>query len=485
MKITAIETHVCHARMRNGIFGNDPLITRAFFGEIGVARVDITPPAGINARNWGAAVHDIAEGVHRPLTATVLALSPARALAATESPPLLLIAADLGWWKSLADEQQVRGAVLTATGLPPSHVLLSLSHTHAGPNLYREDATKPGGELIAPYLDALGARLAAAARTALAARRPARLSWRYGRCSLAQNRDLPHPTEPRYLVGWNPGEPADDTLLVGRVEDADSGRLLATVVNYACHPTTLAAGNRLISPDFPGALRELVEDATASPCLFLQGASGELGTAAQHGHDPAVADRLGRQLGHAVLGTLESWPDALHAVARIVESGAPLALTELRRPRDTAFLAVRHETVALPLKPLESMAALEQALATCEDRALRERLWRKRAVRRIVGDGTTAAMPLWCWRVGEALLVAQPNEAYSLYQRELRRRFAPRALAVLNVTNGYAGYLPPADQYQRNQYSVWQTPFAAGSLEHLVGQTAGILEALVSPGHDP
>src|SRR5687768_7664886 len=42
----------------------------------GVARGDITPPVGMYHRMWGAATHDRSTGVHRPLTATVLALRP-------------------------------------------------------------------------------------------------------------------------------------------------------------------------------------------------------------------------------------------------------------------------------------------------------------------------------------------------------------------------------------------------------------------------
>lgn len=34
--------------------------------RVGVARRDITPPAGIYHRMWGAAMHDRAEGVHKP-----------------------------------------------------------------------------------------------------------------------------------------------------------------------------------------------------------------------------------------------------------------------------------------------------------------------------------------------------------------------------------------------------------------------------------
>jgi hypothetical protein len=440
----------------------DMLLTE-FQGDIGVARVDITPPAGINARNWGAATHDVAEGIHRSLTATVLTVStPA------DRKPVVLVAADLGWWKSRDDEWFVRGGILKSCGLDPARLLLSLSHTHAGPNLYREDHAKPGGDKIGPYLASLRDLLIAATRTALDSRRPARLSWRYGRCDLAQNRDLLRLAESRHIVGWNPAESADDTLLIGRVEDAGSGRLLATLVNYACHPTTLAAENRLLSPDFPGAMREVVETATNAPCFFLQGASGELGAAAQHGSDPAVADRLGRRLGHGVMSVLESWPDSLLVVDQIVESGAPLGVAHSQPPAGSSVLRATLHSVELPLKPLDSIAEIEAALQQCDDRTLRERLWRKRAVRRIVGDGTSAAMPLWLWRLGEAVIVAQPNEAYSQLQTELRRKQPTRPVVVLNVTNGYAGYLPPRGHYSRNQYSVWTSPFSAGSLEKLI-----------------
>ena len=88
------------------------------------------------------------------------------------------------------------------------------------------------------------------------------------------------------------------------------GTLLASVVNYACHPTTLAWDNTLISPDYIGALREVVERETGAPCLFLQGASGELGPVEGFVGDPAVADCNGRQLAYAALSALTALPAA-------------------------------------------------------------------------------------------------------------------------------------------------------------------------------
>src|SRR5580698_915832 len=41
-----------------------------------VARCEITPPIGMYHRMWGAALHDRATGVHRPLEATLLWIEP-------------------------------------------------------------------------------------------------------------------------------------------------------------------------------------------------------------------------------------------------------------------------------------------------------------------------------------------------------------------------------------------------------------------------
>ncbi len=451
-----------------------PTLTAEFIGAIGVSRVDITPPVGIHARNWGAATHETAAGVHRPLTATVLTLRRTDDL-----HPLVLIAADLGWWKSREDEWHVRGALLQYVGNDESRLLLSLSHTHAGPNLYRGDHDKLGGPLISVYLDRLRDTLNDAVGWALAAQRPASLSWRYGRCDLAQNRDLPDPARPRFVVGWNPHVPADDTLLVGKINCAATGRVLGTVVNYACHPTTLAWENQLISPDYPGAMREVIEAATQAPCLFLQGASGDLGSAAQFQADPAEADRLGRRLGYAALSLLERWPDDLREAAGVRESGAPLGLTRVRPASRCSELRAQRITVDFPLKPMETLEALELAYHAATQRAERERLWRRRAIRQMLGDGPSISVPAWCWRLGSALLVAQPNEAYSDYQLQLRARFPSHPVIVLNVTNGYVGYLPPRSHYSRDQYSVWVTPFASGGLERLTETTTTALEQLL------
>lgn len=454
-----------------------PTVRNASFrGWIGVAQKDITPPAGIYSRNWGASEFDTAAGIHRPLTLTCLTIQ-----AEPSETPLVLVAADLGWWKNAEDERYVRKAILNALSLDEGRLLFCLSHTHAGPSLCRDDAAKPGGELIAPYLDRIIEVTASAVEEALAAAGEAVLTWEYGKCNLAKNRDLPQPEKNRFLVGLNAEIPADDTLLVGRVTGTQ-GQIIATIANYACHPTTLAWDNRLISPDFIGGMHELVEAETQAPLLFLQGASGDLSPAEQYSGDHTLADRYGRQLGYAVLAVLESMlgPASVLTYQQAVESGAPLALWREEKGAVSNKLAVNKIDIPLPLKPMPPLSDLEAEWAACDDRVLKERLWRKRCIRKVVGDGSTANMPVWLWQLGDSVIVAQCNEAYSRFQTDVRAAFPHHAMAVMNVVNGSIGYLPPAELYAEDMYAVWQTPFEKGSLELLTETVLSEVRLLTS-----
>lgn len=445
----------------------------SFAGLIGIARKDITPPVGVFARNWGAARHETAEGIHLPLTLTCITFQTA-----SSAPPLVLISADLGWWKSAADEKQLREGILQALQLDAARLMFCLTHTHAGPSTFSEDASKPGGHFIQPYLRHVQESAIAAAREALAAAAPSVLSWQYGRCALAVNRDLP--LDDRYVVAFNPAVTADDTVLVGRITTGDS--ITGTIVNYACHPTTLAWDNKLLSPDYIGAMREMTEAATGAPCLFLQGASGDLSPREQYSGDTDLADAYGRQLGFAVLSILEGMLPAANELTfnGVVESGAPLGIWEKSAFTPSAVLDATMEMVELPLKDLPGLEEIEAAWAACEDHVLKERLWRQRGIRKTIGDGDTSRMPLWVWRLGDSLLFGQPNETYSIFQQTLRESCAPYAVAVMNIVNGYAGYLPPASSYRHRSYAVWQTPFQQGALEILTESAKAISQRMTT-----
>jgi hypothetical protein len=441
--------------------------------RIGIARRDITPPVGIRAKNWGPADWERSEGAHRPFELTALAL------VSSDDRPRVLLAVDGTWWRRVADEQGVRGAILAGLGLDADQLMLSLSHTHAGAVLCAADAHLPGGELIPGYLEALAAAGVAAGREALGTARPGLIEWTSGRCTLAADRELD--VDGRALVGYNPSGTADDTVMIGRI--SVDGVVRGTLVNYACHPTTLAWQNREVSPDYVGAMREIVESATEAPCLFVQGASGELAPREQYTGDVGVADRHGRSLGHAVLAALDALPTPGEELTLegVVESGAPLAIWTGQQVDGGEQAAASLSSVELPLRDLPTIDELAEKWEDIDPRSREERLGRARNLRDGYIDGPTVRHPVWVWRLGDAIIVGHPGEAYSLLQTTLRDRFPETPIVVMNLTNGPGFvYLPTRDAYDRGAYQAWQTPLAPGALELLVEHAADAIADLLA-----
>lgn len=443
--------------------------------KLGCARRDISPPAGIYSRMWGSATHETAEGLHRPLLATVLAIQPL-----DRPKPLFLVSLDLGWWRGRDDERWFREPILDHFGLDESELLLHLTHTHAGPSISRHAINKPGGDKILPYLNQVRQAVIAAMDEAILSLTTGTLSWHTGRCQLACFRDQANPQGSGMLVGYAPEAKADDTLLVGRATDK-SGNMLATLVNYACHPTTLGGENRLISPDYVGAMREVVEQATQrAPCLFLNGAAGDLAPRRQYVSDVAVADQNGRQLGYAVLATLADMlpPKTALKFEGVEESTARLGLWKLREHLPDVACRTDRLELTLPTLPAEHGAPHADRMDGA-DRATIERLERTQLLWGDAAEGASAKLPIWYWRLGEALLVATPAEMHSPFQVALRKRFPNSAVVVLNITNGTCAYLPPQADFAKNTYQCNTTLFAPGAHEAVLEASINCLGDLL------
>jgi hypothetical protein len=467
--------------------------------QAGVARRDITPPPGIYHRMWGAALHERATGVHRPLKATALVIGPSEG---TGSLHALVSVDHCLLWNE--DMEQLGSTVSSITGLPRAQIHIAFTHTHAAGLMDRGRSTLAGGELIGPYLDQMADRIAEAIVEARHELQPANIVYGTGRCSLACNRDFWDEATRQFVCGFNPAGASDDTLLVARIAD-ESDVTLATVVNYACHPTTLAWDNTLVSPDYIGAMREVVERATGALCLFLQGASGDLGP--RHGYvgDVAVADRNGRELGYAALAALEPLPEAgqRFEYAGPVVSGATLG-TWAYRPLSEPELAAKQRfscrqfAIDLPYRsdlPNRQQtdsertrwqdverAALDagQLEAARDAHAQVERMTRQLARLRSLPDGPSVPVIVSIWQLGDALWVFLQGEYYSLLQRALRDRFADRPIIVSTVTDGWRpGYVPTAETYGRGIYQESIAIVAPGSLETLVERINAEIAAMI------
>jgi hypothetical protein len=451
-----------------------------------IAQGDITPPTDIYHRMWGAAKHDRATGIHQPLRATVTALAPAEG-----DERQFIIALD-HCVMGRQEMDHLLADVSAGTGISRTDLIVVFSHTHAAGLMGLERGDLPGGNLIAPYLDDLAVRVVELAREARDHLQIATLVYGTGRCNLAAHRDFWDEENELWACGYNPGTPADDTVLVGRAH-AEDGTLLATIVNYACHPTTLAWGNTLISPDYPGAMRDTIEAATGAPCLFLQGASGELGPVEGFVSDPEVAERNGRQLAYAALSALEALPAAgtRFAYHGPVVSGATLGEWKYTdfpaaHAEANAQWQLHREAIELPIRlgtPTPEQVTAELAewetKDTPEARAMVER--KRRLLHRLsqLPPGDVFPLETIVLKIGGAVWVIVQGEPYSILQTALRERFPGTPIIVAPIASHWgASYLPPRALYDKGIYQESIAVTAPGSLETVIETIGKKIESL-------
>lgn len=187
-------------------------------------------------------------------------------------------------------------------------------------------------------------------------------------------------------------------------------------------------------------------------------------------------------MGYAVLATVAQMehPTQRWVFEKALVSGAPLACWRFEEevPHNTVDQKIQH--VEVPYKTMDHAETILAEYEACTDRVLKDRLWRKYNTRMSIGDRQTATIPVWLWKMGNAIVVAQANEAYSMYQQAVRAAFPAYCIAFVNIANGYVGYLAPQELYGKDIYAVWQSPYEKGSLEILIEETKAAIHKLIT-----
>ena len=458
----------------------------------GTARADITPPVGIAQANWGAQTHERAQGVDLDLWATALALRDAQT-----GVTALLIDLDLGWlYEPVA--VQTRDEVARLTGVPRENIRLAYTHTHSGPSL--GEGTTPGvrsgEELVPAYVASLPGRIAGVAWEALNNLEPARAAAGAGTCRININRRDRRP-DGRVITGRGWEGPVDPMVGVVRLDDL-AEEPIATLVHYSCHPTIMGPPCTLITPDYPGVVRRVVEESLGGTCLFLQGATGNQAPIVGYVGDPAVYHLAGQRVGLVAAGVaanLVTLPRRQRFV-QTLESGAPLGIYA-DEPADEPdlHLAVLSRTVQMPARdygdPADWQAQSDHWVA--ETTRARERgdeeavqdgnfkarraAMRAQVARRVAGK-SSLPIEVHALRIGDIALVGTPLEPFVEIGFAVRERSPFPVTLFSGYSNEGWAYVPTAADYPLGGYEVEITPFAPGADQALVEGTLETLQEL-------
>jgi len=401
--------------------------------QAGVSRVTITPPVGIYLIGFAARAGG-SRGVRDDLCATALALSDGATEALIVSCDLLIVHHDL--------VRRVRQEASARTGVPGENILFCATHTHSGPPAC---TTPDSPSMLQAYVDNLAALLAGAILMAHDRLAPARFGFGRGEARIGVNRRLTRP-DGLTVIAANPAGPLDPEVGVLRVDAAD-GRPLAVVVNHACHPVVLGSDSNVVSADWPGAMRRVVEQASGAKCLFLQGACADVNPLPGGPTDcEDVLERLGTEVGSQVIA---AWARAKPQAADTVRVAGERLLVPLWR-------ASQYEREA------PALVELAEAGRESSRDALRARLdastpWTPevvgvRGARQ--GDEQLLAVELQVLRVGEVAVAAAAGEIFVETGLAVKRCSPIPNTMFAAYSNGLAGYFPLPEDYPRGGYEV-------------------------------
>ena len=459
----------------------------------GAARLDITPRAPIDLVGYSRRC-DPATEVRHPLTAGALVLDDGHAR-------LAVIALDILALRP-AQASGLREEVARAIGTGADCVMLNVSHTHGGPQSHR-GGVKIGGdqrglsENEESFIDSLPGKIVEVASRAAARLEPVRAGAGTGLLELGVNRRERAP-DGRTILGWNPDKDWDRDVGVLRLDRPD-GTPLALAVNFACHPVVVGPEDPAVNADFPGPMRNAVEDHFrdfGTAALFLQGAGGDVLPLEGFWDRPGPEDAFGKRLALEAIHTAADVACHPTVVERAnYGSVTPISLYRRRRTDDAPpqRLAAAGREVMLPLKKVPTIAEVEaerdgyrKALQEAAAAGLgRERLnpleyhvnWAEEALRLLREGWEAPAVPayLQAFRIGDIGIAAVPGEVFSAIGQQVKRGSPAAATLFAGYTNGVLSYLPTADEYPYGGYECDYAHHSYGLVEQVAPESEAIL----------
>ena len=441
----------------------------------GYARVDITPPLGVNIA--GYFVERIADTVLDPLEACALAVSDGKKTAVVITLDICGLYGDEGGtaW---------REAVAEAAGIDVADVYLHATHTHQGP-ITKPDCENP---LNIAYRAYLGHKIKDVALLAIADLKPSKMGFgtreaknvafiRRYRMKDGSAKTNPGVNNPDIVA---PIGTTDERVHVVRFDREGADTLL--LVNFANHPDVV--GGNGISGDWPAMTRRFTEKALDGVrCIFVNGAQGDVNHVNVH---PTAGDF--NDMFNDFDGCSRGYGHARH-IARVV-TGAVLSAYDKVEYVDVDSIRTVNKSVDIPA----NKATPEELVLAHKYNDLHnagrdnEIPYKAMMLTTVVAEAGRMVrlenapdnfeMPLAALAIGPVVLFGIPGEPFTGVGRGLKEAEGWRLVIPTCNTNHSKGYFPMKDSYEEGGYEARSSSFKAGAAERIVSEGLAILADL-------
>ena len=433
----------------------------------GAAAANITPLLGCSQA--GSMTDHAATEIHDELHVRALVLDNGNArvaLATIDSCAVANEALDLA-----------KQEIAAETKIPPSHVLLSATHTHSAP---------PGAFLFQSKPDAfyqrwMGMRVVDCVRMAAQRLQPARIGWGVGSepALLFTRRYLMKPgaippdpfgrttdrammnppaASPDIIGPAGPIDPQVGLLAVHTLE----GQPLALYGSYSLHYVGGVPRTHISADYFPLWGRHL---------LRLGGVTGACLT--------ALANACSGNLNN--VNVMNPPPKPYPPYRRMDEVAAILAAESYRVWKEIEFqewvelgAVLDSLECGVRLPSGDETAEAQRVLAQAGPGPYKElrHIYALETVQLHNGYGPTAQAPMQALRIGRLGIATFPGEAFTELGLEVKKKSPFETTFLVELANGYHGYIPTDEAFEAGGYETWRAKSS-----HLARDKAGRMTA--------
>lgn len=430
--------------------------------KVGFCRKDLTPEGSIALGGYGDDPRRMSEGVLDHIFGTCIAISD------PEDNTALLFSADL-LHANTTMTARLRASASKATGVPEDHIMVSSTHTHAGPGI-----SSPQLPCIQRFYDLYEVLMTEAAVGAMADRAPADIylgdAYTHNLNFVRHYRMNDGTYAGDNFGNWKSGiaghaSPADNQIQL--IKFAREGKTDIVIMNWQAHAKVSSTAEtefgqrhrRWLSADYIGYARDAFEKLTGTQMIFFTGAAGNMNIRSRVPEETPseLPSEVGQALAEAAVPGLENM--------RKVSGGK---LTTRQR---IISVEIDHSDDHLVEKAQEVWDLWATDPELCKKVAKEKGFNSAYACRDIIGRSKTFGtreLEIDTVAVGDIAFATASYEMFDTNARYIKENSPFEKTIVMSCCNGANSYLASELAFSHGSYEVDSRLFSRGTAEMLV-----------------
>ncbi len=397
--------------------------------RIGVCKVDITPPVGIDFVGYHreTGINNIEEHIY----GTVFVFEKG------EMKTVFISIDNIGML--VEDTNMIRERVVRRLHVPFERITVVYTHTHSGPETVGEQP------LVKSYKTSLVNNVVHGAVTANNNLELCEVGWGVTIGDIGINR-RERTSNGRAKMGTNIEGVVDKRIGMLAIRNAETKELSGIVVFCTAHPNVLKGDSDVLSADYPGMTREILEKIVNCPVIIVQGAAGNV-NAKYRGSREAV-----KQMAYTVSGhVLTMLPTVTYS-----------PIVNLRTVSSTMQMKLKDIPEMNEIRSMAQLAERQWGVNTDEWLTIVLEKY-KQGIRQLRID-----LEVQLFQVNDGMFSGIPMEPFSETALEVKESLRNEIAFLCGYTNGYIGYLPTKEEFAYGGYEVELNPVVYGPVTNLL-----------------